>query len=267
MQMIALGTFFYAGYIIAVGGDFMGGRFWAVPIFICILLLPHKLPAYFFTKPSQLIAWLILLTVGFFCANAYCQSIWSSCATLSSPYNPAPNKAVAMCSLQGIIDERGFYNSNTTFFPIDSWHPRLEVEGYWVELGLALKAQHATEPQDIGASGMEAFFAGPDIIFVDHFALSDPLLARLPMQSGPWRIGHLQRAIPKGYLHAMETKDRSEMEQDLATYDAALTEIISAPLWSASRLKTIWNFNTGHYDNLRDSYIARHCAEFYQGCH
>jgi arabinofuranosyltransferase len=102
---------------------------------------------------------------------------------------------------------------------------------------------------------MLGFAAGPDVIVVDNFGLGDPLLARLAVKDPRrWRIGHFQRAIPEGYVHARETGDPSRMHPDLLRYWQGLRLVVSGPLLDPDRLIAIARFQLGSYDSFLDAY-------------
>lgn len=264
--MLALGGLLYILYIIAIGGDFMGGRFWAVPVFLFAILLPSTFPATFFARPRTLLIWCLSLAAIFtYSEYQRAQALAICMQDLPPPTGTEEDKEV-VCGVQGIIDERSFYDTSTTLFTPGSWLPRAEISGLWAEKGRELRAAPPAEAQVIGASGMIAYEAGPAVIFIDKFALGEPLLARLPMKAGEWRIGHFERAIPEGYVTARSTGDTGEMDESLAQYYLRLRKILADPLFSPTRLRTIWGFQTGEYAPLRNDYVTRHCEEFYQSC-
>jgi arabinofuranosyltransferase len=61
---------------------------------------------------------------------------------------------------------------------------------------------------------------------VDIFALSDPLLARLPANPDS-RTGHFLRDIPAGYIETLETGQNRLTDPDLAAYYDQLRRVIS----------------------------------------
>lgn len=92
---------------------------------------------------------------------------------------------------------------------------------------------------------------------IDLFALSDPLMSRLPtLDLEVWRIGHFRRDIPEGYLETLETGENQIENPNLAQYYDKLRFVIRGELFSWDRLIEIWNLNTGKYDYLLAAYIA-----------
>ena len=77
---------------------------------------------------------------------------------------------------------------------------------------------------------------------MDTFALTDPVLARLPCDcQGTWRPGHFERALPDGYIATLESGN-------IQVEDAAVEQRIReawwrsrAPIWSPER----WRFLLG----------------------
>jgi arabinofuranosyltransferase len=101
------------------------------------------------------------------------------------------------------------------------------------------------------ALGLLGYYAGPKIVLIDNFGLSEALLSRLPcIGLWPGFQGHFYRNIPKGYLYARETGSVEKMDQTLADYYSKLHLIISGSLWDLKRIKTILEFNLGLYDYL-----------------
>jgi hypothetical protein len=86
--------------------------------------------------------------------------------------------------------------------------------------------------------------------FLDPCGLIDPLMARLHKLHS-WEPGHFNRVIPKGYPQSIIQKQNLIEDKALHEYyDAMLTIIHQKPLFSKSRLQTIWKMNTGQYDHL-----------------
>ena len=72
--------------------------------------------------------------------------------------------------------------------------------------------------------GLLGYCVGPGTAIIDNMALTDPLLARLPITDpAHWRIGHFYRAIPAGYWRAIKTGDSSAMEPAVARLGNAST--------------------------------------------
>ena len=80
--------------------------------------------------------------------------------------------------------------------------------------------------------GFLGVYAGPDIYIVDTLALSNPLLARLPVTDlVGWRIRHFQREIPDGYIETLQYGQNVIKDSALSKYYDKLKIIIQGPLW------------------------------------
>ncbi|NDC38606.1 MAG: hypothetical protein EBZ48_11205 [Proteobacteria bacterium] len=214
----------------------MAGRFLSAPLFLAALLLVDL----FRTKGCCLV---VLLSIG---------------ALLFGPRTVFASFQIPSCRIE------------------DAWRiadQRLRYQGWTSPRNYKDRAETAIErlfgrgvrfSQPDGrvvvskAIGMPAFFRLAGKIIVDPYALSDPLLARLPVANpDSWRIGHFKRDIPAGYLETLETGANSIEDPALREYYDKLTILTQGDLWSWERLKTILRFNMGRYENLRFDYVER----------
>jgi arabinofuranosyltransferase len=108
------------------------------------------------------------------------------------------------------------------------------------------------------AIGMYGYQAGLGKIIIDPLALTDPLLARLPADPGaPQRIGHFKRALPEGYLEHLADPEAPLADAALDTFLEKLERITQGErLFTAERLRAIWDLNRGRYDPLLEPYRA-----------
>ena len=112
---------------------------------------------------------------------------------------------------------------------------------------------------DRGPVGVYGFYAGPNVHVIDWYALTDPLLARLPVDDRvTWRIGHFFRSIPEGYLETLETNKNHITNPNLAKYYDKLSLISRGDLLDKERLIAIWRMNTGYYQPLLEAYLLSH---------
>lgn len=171
-------------FVVLVGGDHMTGRFLSAPFVVAVLAVCRRVPA---TAPK----WAVLT------ASAIV-TVWSA-SSPQSPWRVWPRPSGPLETVHGIQDDRLFWYQGTGLLPLlggarvgdsplafrgKAWRPLPRVELF-------------------GAIGIAGFYAGPGAHIIDTFALSDPLLARLPMKAnlGP---GHYERAIPEGYEKTAE---------------------------------------------------------------
>ena len=243
LGFVALGVVAYVGYVVYVGGDFMRGRHFALPVFAS--------------------AWLICTTIGGFPrrVHAMCGAAFALAVALSA----LPTRMVATY----VADQRALYapefslfsrsSEGTLFLRTDlSDHPYVSDHGRF----LALRpCREALVTQ--GAIGIYGYFAGPEVIVIDHYALSDALLAQLPWRPAPQRtfaldglpIGHFQRALPDGYVESRLTGEGDRIDPALRSYYRRLRLITTGPLLSWPRLHAIADLNLGAMDDDLDAYI------------
>jgi arabinofuranosyltransferase len=239
---LGLGIAALIAFVIAVGGDFMSGRFFAPAVFLSALLIARALQQR--VRAAAAVAALALA------------------ASLTTSVRPSDPNA----HWHGITDERRIFEPITSILRKPGIRDGALERHPWFRDGAAARdrARASGEPVVIvrGAVGMLGWAAGPAVIVIDEFALGDPLLARLPVATPRrWRIGHFQRAIPEGYLRARETGDASGMQPDLARYWQQIRRVVSGPLLDPARLLAIARLNSGA-EELREAYLrslpARH---------
>jgi arabinofuranosyltransferase len=158
-----------------------------------------------------------------------------------------------------LIDERAFYAETNTLLNYGT--TRSVRDHPFSREGLAVRKQARAAGTRItwatALVGMFGFHAGPDVIVIDRIGLADPLLARLPMEDRSRfpKPGHFVRAVPPGYEEARRTGSLDALPPPLAGYYEPLRLIVSGPLLSPERLRTIVLFNFGRYDRFRDDYL------------
>ena len=228
---IGIGIALYLLYTVKIGGDFMSGRFLAAPLFCAVIpILQHR-----FVSTKKWAAAVL-------CVIA---------ASLLSPFSPlrsGPDYGFEHGGMRdrGIEDQRGFLYRHAGLLP------KLKIgkpTHHWATDGEKLcgKASLAVE----GAVGYFGFYAGPKAHILDIYALTDPLLSRLPaINPIEWRIGHFARRIPAGYKETLHSGQNRLRDRKLATYYTKLRAVTRGRLFEWRRLAEIWRINTGQYDGL-----------------
>ena len=231
-RLFTLGVVLYLAYVVWVGGDFMVGRFLAVPVFVMVLLScivsaePSNATLGKTWTPAALtgtsLALLVILAVS----------------PLATPTALMRNPEQKWSGSFGIVDERGVYaelgrslhawllaeptpDSQPPFSPVGTANP-------WESLALYDRAAgnwpsrngaDTDYPRAVGVTcwlGGASLMTGPNVHWVDTCALADRFLASMPYQGSDWRIGHLNRDIPNGYLDALATGN-PDLIKDLET--------------------------------------------------
>jgi arabinofuranosyltransferase len=227
---VALGLLGYVAYVIGIGGDFMHGRFWTIPLCVAACLIAiSELPL-----EDPLRASAVVLPFAFFFLHP----------------NATEQFPIGGAAPSGIADERAFYRDDASLVLFSRNRP-MPTHG-WITLGRDLRArgERLFSFDNIGFLG---YAAGPGVHIIDQLALSEPLLARLPMRyrSG-WRVGHYSRHVPEGYRETVRHGKCAMTDTNLCEYYRKLREVIAGDVWSFSRFKTLIAMNLGMYDYLID---------------
>lgn len=244
-QAVAAGVLCYCLYTVSIGGDYMAGRFWALPVFVSVWLLYVFMPVW--KRGDVPFVFLCLLCAPMLITPSL-QEIRKACP----PCLKVNNK---------IIDAARTFSDNR--FIGSLWPLYYQTAGSYTfgrdgkklaDKSIMSKKAPVGRLYFIGMSG---YYAGPKAQLIDQMALADPLMARLPADpERAFHISHYKRVIPKGYEHALQTGDLGKMNHKLAKYYDKLRLITSGELLNKERLKTIVRFNLGYYDHFRDEYVA-----------
>ncbi|HEU4939121.1 MAG TPA: hypothetical protein VFT39_21885 [Vicinamibacterales bacterium] len=218
-RALAAGVVLYLGYVVSIGGDFMTGRFMALPVFASVLLMSRLVGA---SKPLWATAAGALLIVG---CTATHVPLWSNSRNVDAAPKPS-----------GIVDERAVYFRDRSL--------ALAKRGTFRDPDWPSSPWHGTRRNVVdtcGLMGAAGLDFGPYVHLLDECALADPLLARLPAVFNPdWRTGHYRRMIPDGYRESLETSSNQLRDPDLHRfYDRLRVITRSDRLFSRERLYAI----------------------------
>jgi arabinofuranosyltransferase len=237
--MLGLGMGLYLIYILLIGGDFMSGRFFSIPLLISAFLLVRQV------QNTGLIPKFILLVVILFLGiNAPVPS-----------YSLPVKRSIPTDDQSGVGDEQAFYFPYTGLVNWGRYHPLPDPNQEWIKLAGQLRS--SGERVYVGKGvGFLGYYAGPDLHIIDMFAIGDPLLARLPVAADKtWRVGHFKRDIPLGYEQTFRDNQNDLKNAALIEYYDHLRLITRGPIWSGERWHAIWEMNTGQYNYLVKSYL------------
>lgn len=216
------GVGLYLAYVIFVGGDFMVGRFLAVPVYTVVLLAVLVSAAKHWGGRRPVLA---PLTSGVAVVIILATIAAVGPVPTALTRNPGPKWE----GIYGIVDERGVYAEQRRslhawledrpkftgafdFVPVASANP-------WGLLAEYDSAAHSWPartsadeglPTEVGTVcwlGATALVTGPRVHWVDTCALADRFLAEMPARGSDWRIGHFKRDIPEGYVQAIAAND------------------------------------------------------------
>lgn len=229
--LLALGLVLYVAYVVRVGGDFMAGRFFAVPCFVAVGLLVNQRvgPA----KRLSALSFAVMIVV-------------SRLTALPSDMEPLrASRAWDLVDPNGIADERHYY------FPGSGLTNSLRLD----RMPRRTERTYDERLVEMSVVGYRVYFnVDLSTPVLDRFALGDPLLARLPAEKD-WRIGHFSRRIPEGYAETLQTGENLLRDENLRAYYDRLSVLTKGPLWSWGRWMEILRFNLGGYDDLRARYV------------
>lgn len=229
---VAIGVLLYMIYVTRIGGDFMSGRFFSAPL-LCAAAMGAAISLPEPVLRGRAVIASIILILGF--------SAKPPNLLMNADF--VPDASAWIDGTQGVADERRYYFKET---------------GLLTAHRNRLRDKHPSDDfrndppnvQAIWTIGEPGLRKGPNFDIIDPFALSDPLLARLPAIREDWRIGHPRRIIPAGYPETRALGISRIENQGIAEYWDHLALITRGPIWSRERFATIWRMNRGHYDDL-----------------
>ena len=230
LHFLAYGILLDLLYIVYIGGDFMLGRFLSYAYMLSTILLLLQ----FLQHPSVKLNWITAALITVYL-------IFYPHTPLNSPLLYS-NQMIE----EGVADERGFYtNSLSLYRYIDTMYLHKESNEsvfFPPQTGARLGYQFGHSPGKVTVQnniGIFGYFAGTEKIIIDPLALSDPLLARLPV-TGYWRIGHFPREIPEGYVESVQNDDNLIKDQKIKAFYQKLRAVTQDDdLFTWERLKTI----------------------------
>jgi arabinofuranosyltransferase len=241
IRLSAISTLLYVAYTVSVGGDFMSGRFFAMPFLVAVIGLTAILAGrdFYLAAAGTLVVYNVLMPIVPIKTTGSYDAAW------------------AWRSQNGIKDERGHYHRITNVFFYSPF--RTLPDHTWMREGLSFR----NGPEKVTVQGSIGFYglmAGPDKVLVDRNALSDPLLARLPVSPRlyfEFYAGHYFRDIPPGYLESLTSGTNQIADPDLRGYYEHLRSVVSGPVFGGSRFRSIWYLNAGAGRTMARRYEQR----------
>jgi arabinofuranosyltransferase len=223
LAALAAGIPLHYAYVVAVGGDFMAGRFlspaFTLAVGLALAAASEVVP------PRALAPGLLVLALY-------------AAVLPHGPVRTFVSYRRQVIDEDGIADEKGHYHFRSSL-PIALFRrPRPFPSHRFAEEGLAFRDR--PEPVAVECNvGYFGYYAGPAKFVIDVCGLTDPLLARLPARPD-FRIGHFERAVPEGYAEAAVSGDAGRLaDPGLRAFYAQLLEVTRAEVWSIGRLRTV----------------------------
>jgi arabinofuranosyltransferase len=227
VRLLAASAATYVFYTIWVGGDFMAGRFFSGPFLLSALLLAH-LPK----RSLTALAGIALI------------------ATFNIVHPLAPLKSIPSLQMgwnwrlqNGVKDDRGA--------TIEGASPlAFEVFRRMPDNAMAREARSLrVSPEPVLVHpwiGEVGFYAGPTKYIIDPNALSDPLLARLPIPPHfyfEFWVSHFTRDLPAGYVESRREGRNLIEDPIIHAYFDKLLRVTTGPVFSRARFKDVFDLN------------------------
>jgi arabinofuranosyltransferase len=215
-RALALGGVFYLIYVVTIGGDFMLGRHFSVPVFLAAFILC----AFIASRPGMPRGAGAILALG----TVVLILAWAVTLRFQPPARALPG---------GVVDERGHHHSDNGLWSKKRQWPRPEPLQNFEPVHAEVQC---------GMMGRAALMDG-GVFWVDGCGMSDPFLARLPAIRDPaWRIGHPLRKIPGNYLLA-RLNNLPLADSSLQSLFDDVRRVERDPLFSAERWAAIGRLN------------------------
>lgn len=233
---VGLGLVLYLLYIIYMGGDFMAGRFFSLPLMAASILLARVFSDRLeVARPASHLPSAVVVAAGLILTP---HPTMSMNVDYELKKNPVSNE---LWDERGVCDERAYYSVSSALFRMNrysslpnNWH---KARGQGVA---------ATAVESMAQVGVAGFFAPRTAIIVDTYSLTDAFLARLPAaHKVDWRPGHYAREIPPGYIESLKQGRNLITKRNSAWLYDQVKLVVSGPIWSWERWKEIVRLNLG----------------------
>jgi arabinofuranosyltransferase len=234
---LVIGILLYILYIFRVGGDYMIGRFVSLAVFAAVGIIAHS---EFRPRPFYgMLALALVLGLSLRSSPVTSPLYYNRDYPYGSPILPGrvnDNRARFQGLLEGLL----------TGFPSNRYSGMQWVYTESIPHEVAVA----------GSAGNNRYKLGPNVYLIDYNAITDPLLARLPVNrhEDHWKPGHLSRIVPAGYVESIQWDDNRIENEDLHAYYDALLTVIHGSIFSMERFREIYRLNTGYYDTLLQDY-------------
>ncbi len=237
IDVLILGLCLYYTYILWIGGDFMGGRFFTLPLLLSTIIIIQYLRLDKLKLGIPVSAIFVFLSI-------------------TQPHAPiftgANYSQGGFYTKDGITTERKYYYNWSSLLNWERGKPMPSFS--WANHGRENRKKNVKMTKLRGCIGFYGFFSGPLVHVVDFHGLADPLLARLPSLYHPKiAIGHFLRYVPEGYMESVSGNENKIEDPSLAQYYDYIRIITRGTVWSWKRFELILKMNFGYYNYLIDT--------------
>ena len=229
--LVAGSVVLYGGYTIVIGGDFMSGRFWTVPVFAGVIALSDAVERLVQREAERVahpedVRGVIGAPVALLLGAAVFLPILLAPAVglplFRDPFSPQPRGTIDIFGADGIVDEWTYYVMRERTHGFMQWVTQDPFDSAFARMRESVNAWEPNQVVDrldvrCGGAGYEGLVAGPTVHMVVPCGLADPFLARLEFeaQDQAWRVGHFERPIPPGYFEALASGDAGHLPAEL----------------------------------------------------
>ncbi len=245
----------YLLYIINVGGDFMVGRFLSAPFFLGVIIIYHYLKT-LDIGGKGIKSTKIKITAAVCAIILFFGSIpETSTLTSDLEYDKYNDYLKSSNPLDRPRDVRSYYYKYTglahylKFAQTNGYDPD-RILHEWGQMGADYDINEVYASGGIGFMG---YYAPAEAKIVDIYALTDPLLSKIPSPPDLF-AGHYEREIPAGYLETVKSGKNVIENPSLNEYYEKVSFAVSGNLFDINRIKTALEINFGKYDYLIEEY-------------
>ena len=241
-RLLALGVCLYLLYTTWIGGDFMSGRFYSLPLLACAALVST------WEFPNNRVY--AAITAGIVLVGLLNPQTPLRTRLDYDPVDPEVG------IVNGIADERLFYYHRLGWLStVRAAKGKAPPGSRFGGIKWLAQSEEPEKVEVVGPLGVAGYQAGPDVHMLDFNSLVDPLMPRLPLAvDGHWRIGHFHHLIPQGYLATLETGENRIDDPALAAYYDRLSFVTRGSLFAPQRWLEILRLNGGFYNNLLEQF-------------
>jgi arabinofuranosyltransferase len=255
-------------YVISTGGDFMGGRFVSAPFLSAVLLIALGAPA---AKPGiplnesrrkkekkasrrPLIDFLKRNRLRLTVVSLILYTILTPLAPAKTPFQAGFLKSERYGkklfdlpnALGNIYQNSSYYYASNPMFYSKGEFPFGNLNFHMIRACRHCRIlREEPKPALIEGGGIVGFCRGPRHQLIDPQAITDPLLARLPMPdlTKGFVPGHFTRPVPAGLLESYIDNRNEVKDPDLKVYYDKLFMVTRGPVFSLTRFKYILELN------------------------
>lgn len=284
---LGAGAALYLLYVVRIGGDFMSGRFLTAPLLVACVALVQVAPR----RASWLIAAGLLALVAVPRTSPFVTHDYGPRWDAAIDAMGVADERAFFVRGSSLLHSKKVHPWPQPTTALDASH--LKRGENWKRAPFLETLQlagvlHRTWPPSAPGGGVDGtpyrplvvwggvggmgYYLGPTMHVLDYHAIGDPLLARLPaaipdpvlsmliprLRPARWRAGHFCRIIPAGYPETLSTGANHLADPDLARFYDRLTLVTRGPLLDRTRIRAIWELNTGRYRPLIENYLRRH---------